>query len=78
MNLTSYLSAERGRLSALARAIGAHASDVSAWKSGSRPVPLHFGCPIEEATNGAVTRADLFPMAVIQKVWPELAEAKEA
>jgi DNA-binding transcriptional regulator YdaS (Cro superfamily) len=72
MNLKTYLDSERGRTSALAKAIGAHASDVSAWKSGARPVPVHFGLPIEQATSGQVTRLELFPEEVIRQVWPDL------
>lgn len=72
MNLETYLDAERGRTSALARAIGAHASDVSAWKTKARPVPVHFGLPIEQATKGLVTRLELFTEEVIRQVWPEL------
>jgi DNA-binding transcriptional regulator YdaS (Cro superfamily) len=72
MDLKTYLDSERGRTSALARAIDAHASDVSAWKTGARPVPVHFGLPIEKATGGLVTRLDLFSKEVIRQVWPEL------
>lgn len=75
MDLKTYLSLERGRTSALARAIGAYASDVSAWasdKANKRPIPVHFGLPIEKATGGQVTRLDLFPEDVIRNVWPEL------
>lgn len=72
MNLKTYLSLERGRTSALARAINAHASDVSAWASKTRPVPVPFGRPIEDTTGGQVTRLDLFPEDVIRKVWPDL------
>jgi DNA-binding transcriptional regulator YdaS (Cro superfamily) len=72
MDLKTYLDSGRGRTSELARAIGAHASDVSAWKSLARPVPIHFGLPIEQATNGLVTRLDLFSVEIIRQVWPEL------
>lgn len=75
MDLKTYLSLERGRTSALARAIGAHASDVSAWvseKRNKRPIPVHFGRPIEQATGGQVTRLEMFPEDVIRSVWPEL------
>jgi DNA-binding transcriptional regulator YdaS (Cro superfamily) len=75
MDLKTYLSGERGRLAALSRAIGAHAPDVSRWASDEknrRPIPIHFGLPIEQATNGQVTRLEMFPIEVIEKVWPEL------
>lgn len=77
MDLKTYLAAERGRLVALSRAIDAHASDVSRWASGERPVPIPFGLPIEIETGGQVTRLEMFPPLVIKRVWPELAETKE-
>ncbi|RQZ76420.1 MULTISPECIES: transcriptional regulator [Burkholderia] len=77
MDLKTYLAAERGRLVALSRAIDAHASDVSRWASGERPVPIPFGLPIERETGGQVTRLEMFSPLVIKRVWPELAEAKE-
>ncbi len=77
MDLKTYISARRGRLASLSRKIGAHASDVSRWASGERPVPIPFGFPIERETNREVTRLDLFPVAVIVKVWPELAQQQE-
>lgn len=51
MDLKTYLAAERGRLVSLSRAIDAHASDVSRWASGERPVPIPFGLPIELETG---------------------------
>ena len=72
MDLKTYLSAERGRPSVLAKDIGAHLPDVYAWMKNRRPVPIHFGIAIERATKGQVTRLDLFPAEVIIKVWPEL------
>ncbi|AIO23625.1 transcriptional regulator [Burkholderia cepacia] len=74
MDLKTYLSAERGRLVALSRAIGAHASDVSRWSSGERPIPITFGLPIERETHGLVTRLEMFPRQVIERVWPDLIE----
>jgi len=72
MDLKTYLSQERGRAAALAKAIGAHSPDVSRWADGTRPVPVHFGAPIEKATDGAVTRQELFPIDWAT-IWPELA-----
>jgi len=72
MDLKTYLAGGRGRATSLAKAIGAHASDVSAWASRTRPVPIPFGLPIEKATKGEVTRLEIFPHDVIVKVWPEL------
>lgn len=76
MDLKTYLSGGRGRATSLAKAIGAHASDVSAWASKSRPIPIPFGLPIEKATKGEVTRLDMFHPDVIAKVWPELLRKK--
>lgn len=71
MNLKSYLSQERGRQRELAKAINAHAPDISKWADGTRPIPVHHGAPIELATNGAVTRQEMFP-DTWQSIWPEL------
>lgn len=74
MKLSDYLeSLERGAKAKLAAQIGAHASDLSDWISGSRPVPVHRCASIERATNGAVTRRDLRPDDW-QQIWPELAK----
>lgn len=75
MDLKTYLSAKRGRLAALSRAIGAHAADVSRWATGDRPVPVPFGRPIEDATGGQVTRKEMFSLEIIERVWPELVDA---
>lgn len=72
MDLKTYLNQERGRTSALAKAIGAHPPDISRWADGTRPIPVHFGAPIEKATDGAVTRREMFPEDWAT-IWPELA-----
>jgi DNA-binding transcriptional regulator YdaS (Cro superfamily) len=82
MELNEYLSEERGRAAALAKAIGAHPPDVSCWAKdqtdkGWRPIPIHFGAPIELATGRRVTRKEMFP-DTWQKIWPELVEQKAA
>jgi DNA-binding transcriptional regulator YdaS (Cro superfamily) len=74
MDLKTYLSQERGRGAALAKAIGAHQPDLNRWAKGIRPIPVHFGAPIEKATDGAVTRRDMFPEDWAT-IWPELAHA---
>jgi DNA-binding transcriptional regulator YdaS (Cro superfamily) len=76
MDLKTYLSGGRGRLTSLSKAIGAHAPDVSRWASGDRPVPIPFGLPIENATGGLVTRQEMFPEETLAKVWPDLVKAK--
>ncbi|OZI79888.1 transcriptional regulator [Bordetella genomosp. 2] len=77
MTLSDYLKAERGRLAALARAIGAPISNMSDWASGRRPVPIERCPDIERATAGAVTRRDLRPDDW-ERIWPELAAQQEA
>jgi DNA-binding transcriptional regulator YdaS (Cro superfamily) len=76
MDLKTYLAGGRGRGTSLAKTIGAHASDVSAWASNARPIPIPFGLLIEKATKGLVTRREMFPDEIIRKVWPELLKAK--
>jgi DNA-binding transcriptional regulator YdaS (Cro superfamily) len=73
MNLNEYISQERGRQAALAKAIGAHAPDVSRWADGSRPIPDKYGAPIEIATGYLVTRQEMFP-DTWKTIWPELVE----
>jgi DNA-binding transcriptional regulator YdaS (Cro superfamily) len=71
MNLSTYLSQQRGRKAALAKAIGVHAPDISRWIAGVRPIPSKYGAAIEAATGGIVTRKDLFPNDW-RSIWPEL------
>lgn len=77
MNLSKYLTQQRGRQAALAKAIGAYAPDVSRWADGSRPIPFHFGASIEAATGGVVTRQEMFPDEW-KKLWPELDRRRKA
>lgn len=72
MNLSQYLTQERGRQASLARAIGAHAPDISRWADGTRPIPIAHAAAIEAATGGLVTRREMFPDDW-QRIWPELA-----
>lgn len=76
MNLLNYLSQQRGRKVALAKAIGVPAPDVSRWLSGARPIPQKHGAAIESATGGLVTRQEMFPNDW-QRYWPELAKPYE-
>lgn len=71
MDLKTYLSTERGRQSALAKTIGAHTPDISRWAYGDRPIPVRYGAQIERATNGEVTRQEMFPNDW-HLIWPEL------
>jgi len=72
MKLSDYLSQQRGRQAALAKALGVHAPDIIRWVSGIRPIPSKYGAAIEAATGGLVTRQELFPNDW-QQIWPELA-----
>lgn len=73
MDLKTYLSQKHGLMAKLCREIGAHAPDVSRWASGSRPIPIEYAAPIEKATQGAVTRKEMFPDKW-ETIWPELVE----
>jgi len=75
MKLNEYFEQERGRQTQLAKALGAHAPDVSRWATGEREIPFHYGSPIEAATGGLVTRKDLFP-DTWEIHWPELKDKR--
>jgi DNA-binding transcriptional regulator YdaS (Cro superfamily) len=74
MKLSEYLSKERGLTAALAKALNAHAPDVSRWADGSRPIPHKYGAGIEAFTLGEVTRQEMFPNEW-ESIWPELIAA---
>lgn len=74
MKLKKYIESKRGNAAKLARDIGVHAPDVSDWASGDRPIPHKYGASIEIATNGKVTRMDMFPDDW-KVIWPELSKA---
>ncbi len=77
MDLKTYIAQERGRQASLAKALPAHAPDISKWADGSRPIPIHHAAAIERETDGLVTRKEMFP-DTWQKIWPELvAPARE-
>lgn len=73
MKLKKFLSKKRGLQAELARTIGAHPSDVSAWASGKRSIPIHFCRAIVDFSFGEVTLQDL--REDWKKYWTEL-EAK--
>ena len=50
-----------GGVTALSRTLDTPQSFVSQWKSGDRPVPPRWCIPIEDATDGEVTRYELRP-----------------
>jgi len=75
--LKSWLSAERGRSVRLARHLSVPPSFVAKMSEGEKPVPVAHGAAIEQFTDGAITRKQLFP-ADWQRIWPELADATTA
>lgn len=75
MDLHLYLSQERGRATALAKALGVSESLVAQWARG-KPVTVVRCIQIEAATNGFVTRAELRP-ADWRAIWPELVPLHE-
>jgi DNA-binding transcriptional regulator YdaS (Cro superfamily) len=77
MDIKTYLSQERGRQAALAKAIGAYAPDVSRWADGTRAIPVIYGAAIEAATGGLVTRQEMFPNDW-KRIWPELTRRRSA
>lgn len=54
MNLIDYLKSERGRASALARALGITPVLISQWANGVRQVPAEYCPAIERQTSGSV------------------------
>ncbi|HHQ4306224.1 TPA: transcriptional regulator [Serratia fonticola] len=71
MQLKDYMSTlKRGEITKLAERIGISKSYLSQMASGTSPVPPARAPAIEEATLGAVTRADLRPKDWF-RIWPE-------
>lgn len=76
MKLSDYLAAERGRVTALAAALGVSRPYVSMMANGVRTVSPPIAVRIELATGGAVRRQDLRPDW--RDIWPELDGAATA
>ena len=72
MNLIEYC-AIRGNQSYLAKKTGIAPAFINQIARGVRSVPVQSAAAIEEATNGAVTRKEMFPDDW-EKIWPELAK----
>ncbi|MER1940634.1 YdaS family helix-turn-helix protein [Castellaniella sp. FW104-16D08] len=70
MKLHTYLSQERGRAALLAKALSVKPPTISEWQRGVKRVPIARCLPIEQATQGLVTRADLRPDDW-HLIWPE-------
>ncbi|SEI41923.1 transcriptional regulator [Paraburkholderia diazotrophica] len=66
-------AAEVGGFKALAEKLGVTKGAVHQWMSPGRKVPIEHCTPIEQATNGIVTRQMLRPDDW-QSIWPELVE----
>lgn len=72
MNLKSYFDSERLAAKKLAEALGVSPSYLSQMSKGTTPISPERAVKIEQATDGAVTRRDLFPDSW-ERIWPELA-----
>lgn len=68
----SWAEAERGRISALSKALGLPYSFTFNMAKGKRAIPMHHAAEIEKFTGSAVTRKDMFPDSW-ERIWPELA-----
>ena len=61
----------------LARHLHVPPSFVAKMSEGGKPVPVAHGAAIEQFTEGAVTRQQMFPTDW-PRIWPELASAPPA
>lgn len=72
MDLQTYLNnAPRGEAANLSRELNEHPSNLSAWKTGKKPIPPYKCVLLENITGGLVTRKELRPNDY-EKHWPEL------
>ncbi len=72
MKLDIFLKQKHGRQAWLAKELNVTAGFINQITNGSRPIPTRFGIAIERATNGKVTRKDMFQNWA--EIWPELAD----
>ena len=77
MNLTEYVKSSPGAGSRMASALGISPSYLSQMSTGHRPIPVITAVRIEDLTDGAVRRWDLFPIDW-HRIWPELVSAEGA
>lgn len=70
--LKSWLADERGRAARLAQHLKVPPSFVTKMGDGAKPIPFQHGAAIEQFTQGAVTRQQMFP-SDWSRIWPELA-----
>ncbi len=76
MDIQTYLT-DVETAASLARKLGISPVLISQWRSGNRPIPLERCVPIEQATDGLVTRKDLRPDDW-HLIWPELKKSDAA
>jgi DNA-binding transcriptional regulator YdaS (Cro superfamily) len=74
MDLKTYITAERGRATALAAKLVVSPSYLSQLANGQAPISPKRAVEIEQETDGLVTRKEMFPGDWPQ-IWPELAQA---
>ena len=78
MDLKTYISTgERGRATKLAEVLEVSPSYLSQMASGSAAISPERCVEIEKATDGLVSRKDLYPTKW-HRVWPELAKQENA
>jgi DNA-binding transcriptional regulator YdaS (Cro superfamily) len=71
MKLSAYLGQERGRIAAVARAVGMAPAFLWQIANKRREMPVEYGARIEVATGHHVRRWDLRPDDW-HLIWPEL------
>lgn len=74
MNISQWVSGERGRSLAIARLLGITQPVVSDWCAGKKAIAAEHCKAIEQFTGGAVTCQEMRPHDW-HKYWPELAVA---
>jgi DNA-binding transcriptional regulator YdaS (Cro superfamily) len=75
MDLKQYIAEKRGRATDLANFLGVSLSYLSQMASGSAPIASDRAVLIEQGTEGAVTRKDLYKNDW-DKHWPELKDKR--
>jgi DNA-binding transcriptional regulator YdaS (Cro superfamily) len=75
MNLKSWVELERGRATALAKAIDVPQSFVSKMVSGEKAIPAEHCKAIARISEGQVTCQEMRPDDW-HKYWPELADVQ--
>ena len=76
MTLKEYLTARNGTASWLAKKLGVSMSYLSQMASGKANIAPKRAVEIEQATDGIVSRKDMFPDDW-HEIWPELAQQEQ-